>query len=162
MTTITLCRQTDFFRVAQATRLSRSRVRSCLSHLPLLYPKAETWIDRVLDRIERGSSTCYIASLGQSPVGLWIETSKGLRTQKISTIYVRPTYRGLGLGDLLLRSAERGWAQKGTDLSYVTVPGERRELICPWLLKRKFRWAAVDAGRYGCERDEIVLRRQLP
>lgn len=69
-------------------REDRDAVMHLLSFLPKLYPDGYNWLERRLDEVERRQAFCSVAGVDEILGGILIETSKGRRASKISTLYV--------------------------------------------------------------------------
>lgn len=140
-------------------RSDRSQITDLLRFLPLLYPDADTWLQRRLADVEGGIARCTVGTLpgGCAPIGLTIETPKSAKSLKLSTVYVREQYRGNGVGAALLRHAHRQWIAARLEAVHVTVDSERRHLLEPLLRSNGFDLTAVERDRYAVGRDELVF-----
>jgi hypothetical protein len=141
-----------------APYLSRDRVQAMhlLDFLPTLYPGGLAWLARRLDDVERGDAHCWLAKAHNKAVGILIDTPKGKRSHKLSTIFVKNSCVGLRLGAALYSSVYRLWLEQGIDHVHVTVPAIRKCSIESFLLQRQFSKYSFDSNRYGDGRDEIV------
>jgi GNAT superfamily N-acetyltransferase len=131
-------------------------VAGLLVELPLLYPGGALWLKERLNDSIRGDARCTIARLNDQVVGATIETPKPNSRMKLSTIYVAPSARGLGIGTRLFGLAKSRWKGGGTRESYVTVPHHRVEQLERLLLPAGFTPTAREANRYGAGRHEVV------
>ena len=89
-----------------------------------------------------------------------IETPKGGRGWKLSTIYVSPAHRGAGIGGQLVAKCERVWARQGVRENVVTVREGREEDLLRLLEPAGFKQIDRQVDRYGRGKTEIILRRQ--
>ena len=64
------------------------RVGVMLREIPLLYPGGKQWLGKRLDDVVEGHASCTLAVTESDLAGLTIETPKGKRRTKLSTIYV--------------------------------------------------------------------------
>jgi GNAT superfamily N-acetyltransferase len=135
----------------------RQSIFNLLSFLPDYYPGGWQWLDRRLDDVERGRAACTIGGIGKAVSGILIETPKGRRSTKISTLYVRPIFAGFGLGAKLFDRHEVEWSTKGIDRVHITVASERLEAIANFLLARGFTATAQIENRYRHDRAETVF-----
>lgn len=139
-------------------RLSdRPIVFRLLSVLPSLYPGGASWLDHRLDDVLGGKARCTIAVTNGAPVGITIETPKEPHKFKLSTIYVCPSFRGLGIGTRLLRQCRENWLRGDIDQVSVTADVRRTDTLLRLFTTFGFRAISVDRGRYGPDRDEMVF-----
>lgn len=131
-------------------------VSRLLWFLPLLYPGSQAWLDRRLEDVILGRARCTLAYTTSGLVGLTIETPKGLRRVKLSTIYVDPKYRGLGIGTALLKNCVGHWKRSRIERAHVTVAAHREPTLAPLLQSSQFQLAGVQENRYGFDRDEAI------
>lgn len=135
----------------------RSAVVRLLADLPTLYPGGDKWLQRRLDDVVAERATCTLALLGPQPVGISIETPKGRRHRKLSTIFVHPALRGRGIGARLLRVRIGAWTEAELDQVTVTVRARNAQRIASVLIRHGFLPHAYLQDRYGAAEDEIVL-----
>jgi len=136
----------------------RADVISLLTDLPALYPKGARWLQRRLDDVVEGRARCTLAVCHTAILGATIETPKGRKHMKLSTIFVRPTLRRCGVGSLLMDDCRRRWELSDLDEVIVTVALTRLREVAPLFRRTGFEMLAVEQARYGDERDEAVLR----
>lgn len=139
------------------TRYDRASVFSLLSFLPTLYPKGSSWLDSRLDDVLTGRARCTLAVTPWEVAGVTIETPKGAKRLKLSTIYVNPRFRGLGVGASLLRHCKAKWEQEGLSGVHVTADTRRLDALLPLLTSHSFSVTAIDKERYGPNRDEMIF-----
>lgn len=147
--------------VSQYFSWSDAAIQSLLGYLPSLYPKADLWIDKTLQHIESRRSSCFIGHSRGEILGVWIESDKGLRSRKISTIFIDERARGRGLGSSLYDAAYCAWRRQGLDHVYVTVPHCRLPKMQRFLSSRDFYESAYLPSRYGEGRHESVFAKAL-
>ena len=136
----------------------RADVTSLLTDLPALYPKGAKWLQRRLDDVVENRARCTLAVCGSAILGATIETPKGTKQTKLSTIFVRPALRRRGVGSLLMEDCRRRWDLSDLDDVIVTVACTRLPEVTPLFVRTGFEMVAIEQARYGDERDEAVLR----
>lgn len=139
----------------------RQGVFNLLAFLPHLYPEGLAWLDQRLADVEHGRAYCTVALMSERLAGILIDTPKGKRTSKISTLYVHKRAAGQGLGSSLLHANANRWHSRGVDTVYVTVAGCRRAAIDPFLFSSGFVEVANLIDRYGPGRNELVYSLKL-
>ncbi len=128
-----------------------------LSVLPQLYPNGYAWLDRRLDDVLARRARCTIAAGPWGVMGATIESPKGARRLKLSTIYVHPRFRGLNVGTELLKRCRADWLREGVDSVHVTADARRAGLLLPLFTRFGFEAETLEPGRYGDERDELIF-----
>ena len=108
-------------RTAPIFRPDRSEARQFLACLGERYPDGLNWLELRLDDVEAGRAQAWRASLGSLAVGYAIATPKGERRVKLSTLYVAPFARGVGVGRELLKSLANDWCAREVEQAFVTV-----------------------------------------
>jgi len=134
-------------------------VKQLLVALPLDYPGGDEWLERRLLDVLDGRATCELATLNGRVVGLTIGTPKG-RATKLSTIYVVPAARRVGVGSMLLDSfiAQARTSGRGREI-YVTAAHHRWPELQRLFESRGFTVSVVESDRYGPGRHEVVAIR---
>jgi N-acetylglutamate synthase-like GNAT family acetyltransferase len=132
-----------------------------LSFLPDLYPQSFDWLERRLTDIERKHAYCTIALINHRISGILIDTPKGIRTAKISTLFVRDQACRSGLGSRLFEASARRWYAADVDSVYITVAGLKQRRIDAFLRSNQFVQSANLPDRYGPGRNEIVYSLKL-
>jgi GNAT superfamily N-acetyltransferase len=125
--------------------------------LPILYPHGYDWLDRRLIDVEEGRADCRIATVDGVLAGALIETPKGARSAKLSTLWVVPRFRHRGVAGGLLEEARCRWLQRGFDLVTATVDWWRSAAIAPTLERAGFRSEGIVPELYGPNRDELIM-----
>ena len=124
-----------------------------------LYPEGDK---KLFDRLEsacQGLAVSHVVALhDRIPSALSSETSKGAAGIKLSTFWVDPRFRGLGIGSRLLDFRISDWIICGKEQSIVTVREERAVELERLFLPRGFMRIATVNDRYGDGRNEVVLR----
>jgi hypothetical protein len=138
----------------------RTALAKFLSFLRHWYPHADRWLDRRLDDLDSGKAGCSLASKNGLLGGVLIDVTKGRHVRKISTLYVAPVFARRGLGKSLIEARKAEWDRTNIDALYVTVATAKRDIIEPFLFGRDFQLIAQENGRYGCERDELIYRKE--
>jgi GNAT superfamily N-acetyltransferase len=135
----------------------RGSVQRLLSFLPRLYPNGAPWLERRLDDVFAEKARCTVAVLRRRLVGIAIETPKGHRRLKLSTIYVHPSHRSLGVGKRLLERARRQWLLAGIREVWVTANAEVSPELAPLVSRVGFEFTTLQSNRYGDGRDEVIF-----
>jgi GNAT superfamily N-acetyltransferase len=139
----------------------RAAVTQLLGFLPTLYPEGQQWLQRKLDEVEQRGASCVLAISGPAVGGILIDSPKGRRARKISTLFIAKTFENKGLGSRLFSNREARWLRAGIDQVHITVAACRLSTIEPFLIRKGFRLAATLPERYGPCRDEIVYQRAV-
>src|SRR4051812_11860987 len=77
--------------------------------LAAAYPGGDHWLARRLDDVAAGAAKCDMVCTGNHLAAIAIETPKGERKIKLSTLWVADAVRGRGLGARLLDHCRRSW-----------------------------------------------------
>src|SRR5262249_52235041 len=112
-------------------RLDCAAVTRLLWPVPLLYPNGEMWLSRRLDDALADRARCTVALANGHPVGIAIDTPKGDRRSKLSTIWVDPRFRGFGVGSALIREVVGNWQRLGVTEAHVTTDTSRVPIVLP-------------------------------
>ncbi len=107
------------------------------------------------------ATTVFVTEDADGPLGCCALTDRGEGTAYFGTFAVRPTAQGRGVGDALLRHAEKHAARAGAVRMEMTVVNQRTDLIA-WYLRRGY--AATGETRpfpYGDERFGLPRRDDL-
>jgi Acetyltransferase (GNAT) domain len=132
-------------------------VLNLLTDLPLLYPGGAAWLSVRLRDVVRRRAACWLAFRCDVLAGIAIETPKGRRVRKLSTLFVGEAFRGRGIAYSLVSRLTRNWTRDELDLAYVTVDLRKAVDLSSVLWKFGFIYQTVEFGRYGSERDEVIL-----
>lgn len=125
-----------------------------------LYPDGWRHLRDKLETSLTGKPSAFViarAAEQSSPLALAAEVDKGLHRRKLSTFWVAPDVRQLGLGTRLLDCRVSSWLHESLDSVTLTVRNERAFQLLPLLTSRGFRVIALDIDRYGPGADELVL-----
>lgn len=126
-----------------------------LSHV---YVGGQRWLDGKLAELHDGRASGLVVEDGAGRVvGSAIETPKGSRRTKLSTIYVKPVYRHNRIGTSMMRSLISSWSTRDVEYASVTVASSRVRTIQPLLTTWGFSLVALIPERYGDGRDEFVF-----
>jgi GNAT superfamily N-acetyltransferase len=145
------------FTIRPYAAADRLRVFSMLRILPVLYPGGFAWLEQRLSDVIDGKARCTLAVWGSQLLGIAIESLKGQYRIKLSTLWVEPCYRGIGVGSRLLLDCQRNWIRHDISEAYITMDVDRRHLLVPVLSRLGFREIAMCHSRYGLDRDELVM-----
>jgi GNAT superfamily N-acetyltransferase len=139
-------------------REDRQHVQTLLWFLPKLYPNGQSWLDRRLSEVMTGAAYCSIAGAGNTLAGVLIETPKGPRCSKISTYYVHPRFRRLGIGSGLLQIHKERWRSSSVDAVHITVSGDCLYPLSTQLANEGFRRIERIPGKYREHNVESVFQ----
>lgn len=124
-----------------------------------LYPKGARKLLTRLEDALNGDSAAYVTQVrGFGPISLASETSKGRRRVKLSTFWVDPRFRGIGVGASLLDHRIKSWQQADFDSAVVTVREERAPQLERLFIPRGFSRIVTDLDKYGEGQNEVVLK----
>lgn len=121
------------------------------------YPGGDSWLSDRLDSVLDGKALCTVVCDERGLSGITIETPKGSKKRKLSTIWVAEHARGKGLGARMLDSCRERWAKSGVDDVWITVGDSALESVARLVMTRGFERIAVEKNRYGEGRDEHVF-----
>jgi N-acetylglutamate synthase-like GNAT family acetyltransferase len=139
------------------TRKDYRSVCRLLDDLPARYPNGDAWLDRRLGDVLCGRARCTVAESQSQVIGITIETPKSRRRLKLSTIFVRPDYRGFRIGTNLIQTCHSRWICEELEQVYVTADERIRSLIIPPLQRVGFELVSIIPDRYGAGQNEMVL-----
>ncbi len=124
-----------------------------------LYPRGATKLLARLEAALNGYATAYVTvAPGFGPVALASETTKGRNSVKLSTFWVDPRFRGIGVGGGLLDHRIESWQRCDLNRAVVTVREERAHELEGLFVPRGFSRVATDLNKYGEGQNEVVLR----
>ena len=136
-------------------------VTSLLDFLPVLYPGGQDWLPRALSEVRAGSADGLAIEVdGQLAAVLLGKLKRGGR-YKIRTLFVAPEHRGMGLGRKLLVEGVEAAKRADAREIYVTVASTVDSDIAPLLRSEGFELTALEFGRYGAGRDELIYTLRL-
>src|SRR5436305_11901806 len=99
----------------------RDAVKAALMFLPQLYPNGHQWLDRRLSDVESRRAECWVVDVDRRIAAVAIETPKQWRRKKLSTFWVAPCFRRIGIGRSLLRFEIARWLRDEQREIAVTV-----------------------------------------
>lgn len=137
-------------------------VVAMLSTLPLLYPGGDRWLLGRLRDVEAGHAAATVACDSANPVGIVIETPKGVGKVKLSTLWVDPGHRRHGLATLLLEGRMAAWEATAVAEVYCTVAVGHGATALARLIANGFVVVGIEPKRYGPDRDEMILTWRPP
>ncbi len=150
---------TFMVRTVEATELRDIAVT--FPQLLELYPEFESWIERKAREIIAGTASAYVTLYEQENAGFALVSDKDPGVRKLSTLYVKPRYQGLGVGPRLLFGVIDQAARDGIEKLYVTVSEERREQLDGLLEQLGFFVEGVSGRRYRDGSWEWVWSKRL-
>ncbi|MXY80357.1 MAG: DUF4062 domain-containing protein [Chloroflexi bacterium] len=144
--------------VSDATRADKTGVASTLGELRDWYPGIDAWIPRVLGDLDSpsGGGRVRVARLGQETAGVAVSRDKDVEIRKLSTLYVRPEFRGEAVGPHLVHAEVRRAARDRIRKLYVTYADELRPDLEGLFRRYGFVQEGVSAGRYRSGQAERV------
>ena len=141
-------------------RINNSELENLLHFLPAIYPNSREWMSRKTDEINCGTTQALglIASefARSRIVGIAICSHKGLRSRKLSTFYVKPRYRRLGLGTALLNQVMDDVVNNGIDDTWVTTSHCESSVLGLFFRRAGFQCVAKRWERYLPDAFEYV------
>jgi ribosomal protein S18 acetylase RimI-like enzyme len=138
----------------------RPELLRLLDFLPARYPGAAEWLQRRLTDVEKGTAWCTVVQVDNHLQAVMIETPKAPNAIKVSTLYVAPGARKLGLARQLLIEAQRRWIEIGTVRVYATTDSQNPSL--PFYLKLGFKVTGSTKERYTPGHEELIMEWPLP
>jgi N-acetylglutamate synthase-like GNAT family acetyltransferase/predicted transcriptional regulator len=147
--------------VRDATELDKPDVQSMLEDLEAWYPGIGSWIPKVLDDIQSPDATVRVAKLGQETAGVAVSRDKDSEIRKLSTLYVRPEFRGEAVGPHLVHEEVRRAARDGVRKVYVTYAAELRSQLESLFGRYGLVTEGISPGRYRSGQAEWVAGKIL-
>jgi GNAT superfamily N-acetyltransferase len=123
-------------------------ITASFPQLEQLYPDFQTWVDNKMVELNNGGARAYVAAYGQENAGFALVSDKLTGVRKLSTLYMKPRYQGLGVGPRLLFGVIDQAARDGIEKLYLTVSEERRETLENLLEQFGFFVEGVSGRRY--------------
>ena len=144
--------------VRDATPVDKTGVASTLGELRDWYPGIDAWIPRVLGDLDSpsGGGRVRVAKLGQETAGVVVSRDKDLEIRKLSTLYVRPEFRGEAVGPHLVHAEVRRAARDRIRKLYVTYADELQPTLEGLFRRYGLALEGVSAGRYRSGKAERV------
>ncbi len=136
-------------------------VTETLPELQERYPAFSNWIAQKAVDIANERAEAYVASIGGENAGFALVTHKGLGVRKISTLFIRESFRGEGVGPRLLFGVIERAARDKVEKLYITLSEELREKLEPLLDQYGFSIEGVSARRYRDRSWEWVWSKRL-
>ena len=139
------------------TQRDRDPVTAALTFLPQLYPEGDKWLERRLIDVESRRAQCWIVRVDSRIAAVAIETPKQPWRTKLSTFWVAPSFRRMGIGRSLLCFQIARWLRHEQREVAVTVDTGRLPGFAPLFTTHGFDVKTTERCRYGDGRDEAVL-----
>lgn len=136
-------------------------VTETLPELQERYPAFSDWIAQKAVDITNERAEAYVASIGGENAGFALVTHKGPGVRKISTLFIRESFRGEGVGPRLLFGVIERAARDKVEKLYITLSEELREKLEPLLDQYGFLIEGVSARRYRDRSWEWVWSKRL-
>ena len=135
-------------------------IREVLAPLAADYPDFAGWLTRALAKATAGEARIRVGLVGGRVGAVALSSRKDERVVKLSAFFVAEWTRDIGLGQHLLWSEIRSWAQAEIEKVYVTVSSRHGELI-DFFRTFGFLVEGISARRYQDDTAEIVLGKHL-
>jgi len=135
-------------------------IREVLAPLAADYPDFSGWLTRTLAKAVAGDARIRVGLVGGRIGAVALSSRKDNRVVKLSAFFVAEWAREVGLGQHLLWSEIRTWAQAAIEKVYVTVSSRHGELI-DFFRTFGFLIEGISARRYQEDTAEIVLGKHL-
>jgi N-acetylglutamate synthase-like GNAT family acetyltransferase len=135
-------------------------IREVLAPLANDYPDFAGWLNRALQKAAVGETRIRVGLVGGRVGAVALSTRKDDRVVKLSAFYVTESARDAGLGQHLLWSEIRSWANSSIEKAYVTVSSRHGELI-DFFRTFGFLIEGISPRRYQADTGEIVLGKHL-
>jgi len=149
---------TQSFAVRRAADTDMPVLRELLEPLRDDYQDFEGWLTKT---VKDHSSVVNLGVVdGQRAQGVAIWKPKDARTAKLSTFYLHPNARSLGLGQHMLFHCLRQWIEKKIERAYVTASA-RHDDIVEFCLRFGFRIEGAAQRRYVGGGTELILTKHL-
>jgi predicted nucleic acid-binding protein len=135
-------------------------IREVLTPLAADYPDFFGWLTGALANATAGRARIRVGLVGDRIGAVALSTRKDSRVVKLSAFFVAEWARDVGLGQHLLWSEIRTWAQAAIEKVYVTVSSRHGELI-DFFRTFGFLVEGISARRYQDDTAELVLGKHL-
>lgn len=122
-----------------------------------LYPDGGKWLQRRLDDVESGSAAATVVARGAQIAGVTIETPKEIGRLKLSTLWVHPSCRRIGIGSAMLGRGRKKWIQTEASRVDLTCAASAASGLAPLLHRSGFLLESLERNRYGEGRHEFVF-----
>lgn len=129
-----------------------------------LYPAGAHKLFHRLEDVLEGAALCTVAVRRGRPgdelvVGIAVESPKHDDRVKLSTLWVAPTFRRLGIARELVQSCVERWSRNGIT-AHLTVRQQCSASVVALLEPFGFSQIAIEPNRYGIGAHEVILRRR--
>ncbi|MEJ7783296.1 MAG: hypothetical protein WKF96_00745 [Solirubrobacteraceae bacterium] len=135
-------------------------IREVLAPLAADYPDFAGWLNGALEKASAGTARIRVGLAGGRIGAVALSIRKDERVIKLSAFFVSDWARDAGLGQHLLWSEIRSWAQACIEKVYVTVSSRHAELV-EFFAGFGFLIEGIAARRYQDDTGEIVLGKHL-
>jgi len=135
----------------------RTQIFWLLPRLASTYPGGLEWLDGKLHAARDGLVTCLVATLANRAIGVLIESPKGARAAKLSTLAVAAPFRRLQIGTQLVAIRKSVWCMNEIEKIHVTMEADLAPSVGPFFARFGFTETAWCVDRYGPGRDELVM-----
>ncbi len=143
--------------IRELRSFDRRQVFSLLNDINTVYPCGFEWLDEKFnDILLRKAYGVGLFAAGDL-VGLGIETPKGVREVKLSTLKVRADKRNCGVGFVLMNHLKKRWLKNSVDKAIVTV--ETSNIGTKNYLKKYGNFTTIDtlSNKYKTGSSEDIL-----
>jgi ribosomal protein S18 acetylase RimI-like enzyme len=152
-------RNVTFKAIGDLHSVARSGI---LTSIAAHYPDFLLWLDRKKDEIQRQHATATGAYTNEGEIiGVIIESYKNQERSKISTIYVKPHFRGVGIGSYLVASHLSRSIAAGRTVFYTTFDSSLDREMGGFMKRMGFLPTASHCDRYSTGAIERVYTCRL-
>ncbi len=132
-----------------------------LPELQARYPDFSSWVKEKAVEIANKKAEAYVASIGGENAGFALVADKGQGVRKISTLFIKETFRGEGVGPRLLFGVTERAARDKVEKLYITLSEELRHKLEPLLDQYGFSVEGVSGRRYREHSWEWIWSKRL-
>jgi ribosomal protein S18 acetylase RimI-like enzyme len=122
-----------------------------------LYPRGAAKLSARLDEVADRRAHCWIAWSSGRLAGISVDTPKGPKAAKLSTLWVAPSFRRAGVGSALVDTTLATWRARDVERGHLTVRRTQAEPLVALLAHHGFAQAGIAVHKYGLDEDELVL-----
>jgi GNAT superfamily N-acetyltransferase len=145
-------------RISPLRHLDRARVLESVGPtVDRLYPHGMARLSARLDEVADGHAGCAVAWSGDNLIGVAVDSPKGSLVAKLSTLWVDPDARRLGVGSALAATVTQRWLARGVERGHITARSSVAAPISALLSRHGFFDSGLVMHRYGSEHPEQVF-----
>lgn len=121
------------------------------------YPGGDQWLARRLDDVADGTAHAHLVDRDAEVIGVAIESPKGETGVKLSTLWVKPHFRGHGIGRTLVRTCTDRWSKNRVSRGWITANAHAVADVGRLVLDEGFSYTCLERDRYGTGRHEWIF-----